>query len=100
MPWMRPPIAESITHQWARRIAVTVIGGTVCLIGLALVVLPGPAFIVLPIGLGILGIEYAWARRWLARAKEAANGVVDGIRSNSPWRKPSKGESPAPPPVD
>jgi tellurite resistance protein TerC len=100
MPWMRPPIAESITHQWARRIAVTVIGGTVCLIGLALVVLPGPAFVVLPIGLGILSIEYAWARRWLARLKDTANGLVDGVRNNGPWARPPKDGPPATPPAD
>jgi tellurite resistance protein TerC len=41
----------------------------VVLIGIALIVLPGPAFIVIPIGLAILATEFAWARRALARAK-------------------------------
>ncbi|MEW6158778.1 MAG: PGPGW domain-containing protein, partial [Verrucomicrobiota bacterium] len=45
------------------------IGGTVVLIGLALVILPGPAFVVIPAGLAILATEFAWARRWLHRAK-------------------------------
>ena len=71
-------ISESITHKWARRIAVSVIGGTVCLIGMMMVVLPGPALVVIPLGLGILGLEFAWARRWLRRVKEAAVEIADG----------------------
>ena len=56
-----------------KRMAVTVLGGTILLIGLALVVLPGPAFLVIPIGLAIQATEYVWARRWLKRAKNMAN---------------------------
>ena len=37
-----------------RRVIVSVIGATVLLIGVALLVLPGPAFIVIPVGLAIL----------------------------------------------
>ena len=48
-----------------KRVIVTVIGATVLLIGIALLILPGPAFIVIPVGLAILATEYAWARRWL-----------------------------------
>lgn len=87
---------DTITYKWARRIAVTVIGGTVCLIGIAMIVLPGPAFVVIPLGLGILGLEFAWARRWLARVKVAANGLVDGVKGYNPWRKPGPG-GPTPP---
>jgi hypothetical protein len=54
----------------ARRLVVGVIGATVLLGGLALLVLPGPAFVVIPLGLGILAIEFEWARRWLRRARE------------------------------
>ena len=61
-----------------RRIIVTVIGATVLLIGIALLVLPGPAFIVIPIGLAILATEYAWARRWLRKVRQMASGVISG----------------------
>ena len=84
---------DTITYKWARRIAVTVIGGTVCLIGVAMIVLPGPAFVVIPLGLGILGLEFAWARRWLARVKQAADGLVNGVKGYNPWRKPRSGGS-------
>lgn len=59
-----------------RRVIVSVIGATVLLIGVALLVLPGPAFIVIPVGLAILATEYAWALRWLKKARQIASGVL------------------------
>jgi uncharacterized protein (TIGR02611 family) len=61
-----------------RRVIVTVVGATVMLIGIALVVLPGPAFVVIPVGLAILATEYAWARRWLRKVRRMAKDVVSG----------------------
>ena len=52
-----------------RRMIVGVIGGTVLLIGIGLMVLPGPAFLVIPLGLAILATEFVWARRWLKKAR-------------------------------
>ncbi len=60
-------VAEGI--RAARRLIVGVVGVTVMVVGVALLVLPGPAFVVLPIGLGILAIEFEWARRLLKRAR-------------------------------
>ncbi len=48
-----------------KRLLVMTVGGTVLAVGAALIVLPGPAFIVLPLGLAILAMEFAWAKRWL-----------------------------------
>jgi uncharacterized protein (TIGR02611 family) len=59
-----------------KRVIVSVVGATVLLIGIALLVLPGPAFIVIPVGLAILATEYAWARRWLKKARRIATNVV------------------------
>ena len=59
-----------------RRVIVSVVGATVLLIGIALLVLPGPAFIVIPVGLAILATEYAWARRWLKKARRMASDVL------------------------
>lgn len=52
-----------------RKLIVAVIGVTILLIGVAMVVLPGPAIIVIPLGLGILATEFAWARRAVRRAR-------------------------------
>jgi uncharacterized protein (TIGR02611 family) len=59
-----------------KRVIVSVVGATVLLIGVALLVLPGPAFIVISIGLAILATEYAWARRWLRKVRRMASNVV------------------------
>ena len=58
--------------RFAKRVVVSLVGGTVVLIGIALIVLPGPAFIVIPIGLSILATEFVWAKRWLKKARELA----------------------------
>ncbi len=58
-----------LTYRQARRIAVLLVGGTVLLFGVALIFLPGPAIIVIPAGLAILSIEFAWARAFLARVR-------------------------------
>jgi tellurite resistance protein TerC len=54
-----------------RRIVVAVVGATILAVGLALLVLPGPAFLVIPIGLAVLALEFEWARRLLRRARAA-----------------------------
>ncbi len=52
-----------------RRALVGVTGGTLLLVGIAMLVLPGPAFIVIPLGLALLGTEFAWARRSVEKAR-------------------------------
>jgi len=64
------------TYRVAKRIVIGVVGGTVLLVGVAMIILPGPAFVVIPAGLGILAIEFAWARSWLRKIKEKAQAVA------------------------
>lgn len=69
---LRAPIAFlriEQAPQVVRKVVVAVIGTTVLLIGIALLVLPGPAIIVIPIGLGILASEFIWARRVIKRGR-------------------------------
>ena len=54
-----------LTYRQARRIAVLLVGGSVLLFGMALIFLPGPAVVVIPAGLAILSLEFAWARAFL-----------------------------------
>ena len=73
MKWtqnLRTRLGWDLLPKTLCRVVVGVIGGTVVLIGVALLVLPGPAFIVIPLGPLILGSEFAWARRLLRRGKE------------------------------
>jgi tellurite resistance protein TerC len=69
--------------RYARRVVILVVGMTVLLIGVALIVLPGPAFVVIPIGLAILATEYAWARRWLRAVVDAAEKGADKLKLSS-----------------
>jgi tellurite resistance protein TerC len=55
--------------RFLRRIVVAIVGFTVLLVGVAMVVLPGPAFIVIPLGLAILATEFVWAHKLLEKAK-------------------------------
>jgi tellurite resistance protein TerC len=59
----------------AKKIVVSIIGGTILIIGLVLLVLPGPAFVVIPVGLSILATEYGWARFFLNKVKAQVNKV-------------------------
>jgi tellurite resistance protein TerC len=56
-----------ITIKQGRRIVALIVGITTILIGLAMLVLPGPAIIVIPLGILILATEFRWARQWLKR---------------------------------
>jgi hypothetical protein len=78
IPWRRRH--WHITYRWARRIAVGLVGGTVLAIGVALIVLPGPALVVIPLGLAILGAEFAWARHWLRAVRQRSADLVTAIR--------------------
>jgi len=70
-----------ITYKVARRITIAVLGSTVLAIGIVMIVAPGPALVVIPIGLAILGIEFAWARIWLKRLRETISNHVNNRRA-------------------
>ena len=75
------------TLQQAKRLIVIVVGSTILLIGIAMIVLPGPAVLVIPVGLGVLATELVWARRLLTKLKStfqkekenASHGRTNGI---------------------
>lgn len=59
----RPGYVQVRVRAKARKFFVGIVGGLILAIGLAMVVLPGPAFIVIPAGLALLASEFLWARR-------------------------------------
>jgi tellurite resistance protein TerC len=68
-----------LTYKAARRIVVGIVGATVLVIGVIMIVTPGPALVVIPVGLAILSIEFTWARSWLKRLRES----ISSRNSNS-----------------
>tara|TARA_R110002096_G_scaffold154_27_gene993 strand:+ start:8577 stop:8831 length:255 start_codon:yes stop_codon:yes gene_type:complete len=62
--------AFEVTYKTGRRIVVAVVGSSVLLIGIIMLVTPGPAFVVIPVGLAILAIEFVWARHWLKKLRQ------------------------------
>jgi hypothetical protein len=97
-----PPDAERRWHQHpaflpfkavgmfigrnAKRIAVTIVGVLVLLVGLAGLILPIlPGWALIFVGLGILATEYVWARRLLQKAKAVAVAAKDkALRKKAP----------------
>lgn len=66
------------TLAQAKRFIIIVIGSTVLAAGIAMIVLPGPAVVVIPIGLAILATEFVWARRLLVSVKERIERMRKG----------------------
>jgi uncharacterized protein (TIGR02611 family) len=58
------------TYVAVRRALVFVIGLSVVLVGIVMLVTPGPAVVVIPAGLALLATEFVWARRLLTRLKQ------------------------------
>ncbi len=71
-----------MTYKLARRIVIGVVGATVLLIGIVMMVAPGPALIVIPLGLAILSLEFAWARHWLKKVRERISREVRSRQKN------------------
>lgn len=64
-----------------RRIIVLVLGCTLLLLavlGMVLPIMPGVVFI--PLALGIMAMEFAWAARWLRKVRKAAQQVHDHVK--------------------
>ena len=57
------------TLRQLQRIFVAIVGFTLLFIGVAKLVLPGPAIVVIPVALAILGTEFLWARRLVEKLK-------------------------------
>jgi tellurite resistance protein TerC len=74
----RSMASRALRH--ARRLIVLVVGTTVVLIGIAMLVLPGPALVVIPAGLAILATEFVWARQMLQHLRDRAQKTVNDIR--------------------
>ena len=74
------------TYDTLRRAVILVVGLSVLIVGVIMLVTPGPAFIVIPAGLALLATEFLWARRLLERMKETIT-KHSGIGKSSTTKK-------------
>ena len=76
----RPKLIEKLEARRAThrergrlfRIGFGIVGLLVLLGGIVMLVTPGPAFVLIPIGLAMLSLEFVWAERLLEKSLEQA----------------------------
>jgi len=67
------------TLKQAKRVVVLVVGSSVVLLGVVMLVTPGPGWLAIFLGLSILSAEFVWARRLLKRMKRAGARIADTV---------------------
>ena len=71
------------TVEQVRRIFRVVAGFTLLLIGVVMLVTPGPGWLVILLGLGLLAAEFVWARRLMDRIKHEGGRLRDAVLNSS-----------------
>ena len=69
------------------RVLFVVAGLAITLAGVAMLALPGPAFVVIPIGLAMLAVRFTWAEKALVKALEQAERAQEKARDTTPMQK-------------
>jgi uncharacterized protein (TIGR02611 family) len=67
------------TLQQTKRFLKILIGFTLLALGVIMLVTPGPGWVTIALGLGLLAAEYVWARRLLDRIKEQGIRIRDSV---------------------
>lgn len=63
------PESLNSVARLVRKFTILVLGFSVVMVGIIMIVTPGPAILVIPAGLAILATEFLWARRILDKLK-------------------------------
>ena len=89
------------TVEQVRRIFRIVAGFTLLLVGVVMIITPGPGWLVILLGLGLLAAEFVWARRLMDRIKREGDRLKETVLSLSFVAKPTQAaaaqaEEPAP----
>jgi uncharacterized protein (TIGR02611 family) len=76
-------VRSTPTGALAVRVVVTVFGIAVIIVGIVLLPLPGPGWLIIFLGLAILSLEYVWARHLLRYAMRQVRRWDDWVRARS-----------------
>jgi uncharacterized membrane protein YqgA involved in biofilm formation len=68
-----------------KKTVITVLGVIIVLIGLVFIVLPGPAVLIIPLGLALLATEYPLAEKWLKKFQQMLSRSAR--RADNLWRR-------------
>jgi uncharacterized protein (TIGR02611 family) len=74
-------------HGRVYRVAWVIAGSIIVLAGAAMIALPGPAFIVIPVGLAMLSFEFCWAQRLLDKGVSGGAEIGERVRRADPATK-------------
>ena len=90
---MGPEFAmASNTFDRVKRGVRIIVGFTLLTLGATALVLPGPGWLTIALGLALLASEFVWARRLLDRVKAGAGKVRNAMRGKSEARNQHRGQ--------
>ena len=67
------------TVEQVRRVFRIIAGFTLLLVGAVMLVTPGPGWLVIFLGLGLLAAEFVWAERLMKRIKHESGRVIGAV---------------------
>ncbi|MFA9477632.1 PGPGW domain-containing protein [Phycisphaerales bacterium AB-hyl4] len=74
-----------MTTRTLKRVGIGIVGSAVVMLGLALLVLPGPGWLTIFAGFGILATEFVFARRMMDRTRHAAHRTARTMGVSERW---------------
>ena len=74
-------MTPDLLYKQIKKLVIFLIGISVVLIGCVLFFTPGPAIVVIPIGLGILATEFIWAKKLLKKFKEKVDSISESAKN-------------------
>tara|TARA_S200000501_G_scaffold87486_1_gene80515 strand:+ start:1119 stop:1361 length:243 start_codon:yes stop_codon:yes gene_type:complete len=74
-------MTPDLLYKQIKKLVIFLIGISVLLIGCVLFFTPGPAIVVIPIGLGILATEFIWAKKLLKKFKEKVDSFSESAKN-------------------
>lgn len=69
------------------RVGIAVVGLVIVIVGVILLPLPGPGWLIIFLGIGVWATEFAWAHRLLRRARDFVSRWTSWVVAQPRWRQ-------------